>query len=110
MKNTEPQIVEVKLAERSYPVYVGKGLLDNHYPASSVPDASIVLIVSNETIAPLYLNKLKESLARAEIHTLVLPDGEQFKTLEYWSRILDKLVEVRATRDATVLTLGGGVI
>lgn len=110
MKNTETQIVEVKLAERSYPVYVGKELLARHYPASSVPDASVVLIVSNETIAPLYLDTLKESLACADVHTLVLPDGEQFKTLEHWSRIIDKLVEVRATRDATVMTLGGGVI
>ena len=45
-----------------------------------------------------------------QIQTLILPDGEQFKTLEYWSRIINKLVEIRATRDITLITLGGGVI
>jgi 3-dehydroquinate synthase len=109
-KSTGTHTVEVKLADRSYPVYIGAGLLGTHHPALGVPDGSTALIVSNETVAPLYLHKLEESLAGTNIHTLILHDGERFKTLEYWSQIIDKLVDVRATRDATVITLGGGVI
>ena len=110
MKSTDTQTVEVKLAEPSYPVYIGAGLLGTQHPAIRVHEGSTALVVSNETVAPLYLEALKESLADADIHTLVLPDGEQFKTLEHWSQIIDKLVAVRATRDATVITLGGGVV
>ena len=110
MKSTDTQTVEVKLAERSYPVHIGTGLLGTNHPAFDVPNGSTALIVSNETVAPLYLEALKESLAGNDIHTLVLPDGEQFKTVQYWSKIIDKLVDVRATRDATLITLGGGVV
>ena len=46
----------------------------------------------------------------AEVHSLILPDGESYKTSEYWSQIIDKLVEIRATRDTTLITLGGGVV
>ena len=102
--------IKVDLADRSYMVSVGSGILGNAHPAFSISGGSTALIVSNETVAPLYLGALKESLQDADVHCLILPDGEAYKTLEHWSRIIDKLVEIRATRDATVFTLGGGVI
>jgi len=104
------QTVNVSLAERSYPVYIGSGLLGSMHPAFDVANEGTVLIVSNDKVAPLYLQSLLDSLPGNDIHQLVLADGETYKTLESWSRIIDKLVEIRATRDATVLTLGGGVI
>jgi 3-dehydroquinate synthase len=104
------QTVEVKLAERSYMVHVGAGALGSNHPAIHVPKGGTVLIVSNETVAPLYLESLKKSLHGATIHSLILPDGEQFKTSGHWTQIIDKLVDIRATRDATIITLGGGVI
>lgn len=104
------QTVKVDLAERSYTVYIGAGLLGKDHPAFAVPAGSTVLIVSNNTVAPLYLEALTSSLAGADIHTLILPDGEVYKTMQHWSQIIDKLVGIRATRDATVFTLGGGVI
>jgi len=104
------QTVKVDLADRSYPVYIGSGLLGEKHPAFDVTHGSTVLIVSNETVAPLYLQTLVSSLAGADIHSLVLPDGESYKTQEHWSQIIDKLIEIRATRDAAVITLGGGVI
>ena len=104
------QTVNVNLADRSYTVYIGSGLLGEKHPALSVASGSTALIVSNDKVAPLYLESLKASLAGADIHHLILPDGESFKTLENWSKIIDKLVQIRATRDATVFTLGGGVI
>ena len=104
------QTVNVDLAKRSYEVFIGSGLLSRPHPVFDSCNAGKVLIVSNETVAPLYLDTLAASLAGAEVHTLVLPDGENYKTAEQWSRIIDKLVGIRATRDATLFTLGGGVI
>lgn len=104
------QTVNVNLADRSYPVYIGSGLLGSSHPAFDIANESTALIVSNEKVAPLYMQSLLGSLTGKDIHQLVLPDGETYKTLESWSRIIDKLVEIRATRDATLFTLGGGVI
>jgi 3-dehydroquinate synthase len=104
------QTVNVNLADRSYPVYIGSGLLGSKHPAFDIANEGTVLVVSNEKVAPLYLQSLLDSLPGSDKHQLVLPDGETFKTLESWSRIIDKLVEIRAPRDATVFTLGGGVI
>jgi len=104
------QTVKVNLADRSYDVYIGSGILGKEFPAFNTANESTILIVSNETVAPLYLDALASSLAGADVHSLILPDGEPYKTMEYWSQITDKLVEIRATRDATVFTLGGGVI
>lgn len=104
------QTVRVELAERSYEVYIGSGVLGKEFSVFNFTRGSTVLIVSNTTVAPLYLDTLVNSLPGANVHSLVLPDGESFKTLEYWSQIIDKLVEIRATRDATIFTLGGGVI
>ncbi len=104
------QKVKVDLADRSYTVYIGSGMLGTAHPAIDIADGSTALIVSNETVAPLYLETLASSLANAEVHSLILPDGENYKTSEYWSKIIDKLVEIRATRDTTLFTLGGGVI
>jgi 3-dehydroquinate synthase len=104
------QTVRVDLADRSYTVFIGTGILGSGHPAFDIPRGSTALIVSNEKVAPLYLESLEASLAGVEVHNLVLPDGESFKTLENWAQIIDRLVEIRATRDATVFTLGGGVI
>jgi len=104
------QTIRVELADRSYTVFIGAGMLGTSNAAISIPAGNTVLVVSNETVAPLYLQALEDSLVDVQIQTLILPDGEQFKTLEYWSRIINKLVEIRATRDVTLITLGGGVI
>jgi 3-dehydroquinate synthase len=104
------QIVKVDLADRSYNVFIDAGILGNDHPAFDISDGSTALIVSNEKVAPLYLDLLFNSLIGMDVHTLILPDGESYKTMEHWSQIIDKLVEIRATRDATIFTLGGGVI
>ena len=104
------QTVKVDLADRSYDVFIGSGILGNHHHAFDIARGSTALIVSNDKVAPLYLESLINSLSGADVHKLILPDGESFKTMEHWSRIIDKLVETRATRDATLFTLGGGVV
>jgi len=104
------QTVKVDLSERSYTVFIGSGILGSNHPAFNITPGSTALVVSNEKVAPLYLESLRASLTGADIRHLILPDGESFKTVENWSKIIDKLIEIRATRDATVFTLGGGVI
>ncbi len=104
------QSVSIDLAERSYTVFIGSGLLGKPHAAFDVPTNSSSLIVSNETVAPLYLEALSASLSNRHVDSLILPDGESFKTMASWSRIIDKLIAMRATRDTTLFTLGGGVI
>ena len=104
------QTVKVDLADRSYTVTIGSGILGTQHSAFDIGNSSSALIVSNETVAPLYLELLTKSLTSTNVHSLILPDGESYKTNESWSKIIDKLIEIRATRDATLFTLGGGVI
>ena len=104
------QTVKVDLAERSYKVYIGAGLLAGGQAIFNTVQGGTALVISNETVAPLYLDTLTASLKDVEVRTLVLPDGEAYKTLATWSRVIDRLVELRATRDTTIITLGGGVI
>lgn len=104
------QRVDIALGERSYPILIGPGLLTDAATLRANIKARDLLIVTNETIAPLYLSPLTSALDDCRIETVVLPDGESYKTLESFARILDALVEARMNRDAAVIALGGGVI
>lgn len=100
----------VDLGERSYPILIGEGLLDQAGILSTYLSGSQALVVTNETLAPLYLERLVPTLQGAKIDTLVLPDGEQYKTLETVNRIFDSLLSNRHSRNTTLIALGGGVI
>ncbi len=104
------QRVDIALGERSYPILIGPRLLEDASLLGTHITARSLLIVTNETIAPLYLAKLQNALQGRRVATLILPDGEQHKTLESYSRILDALVAERMNRDAAAVALGGGVI
>ncbi|NJN46662.1 MAG: 3-dehydroquinate synthase [Candidatus Competibacteraceae bacterium] len=104
------QTLSVNLGERSYPIYIGAGLLGRpellrpHIPGRQV------LLVSNETVAPLYLEKAQTALSELQWDTVILPDGEQYKTLDVLGRIFDQLLRQRFERGCTLIALGGGVI
>ena len=102
--------ITVDLGDRSYPIVIGRNLLDGNYDLASHLPGSDCLVVSNETVGPLYLERLKANLAGCNIHSLLLKDGESWKTLQSAASILDRLVESRAGRDTTVIALGGGVV
>jgi 3-dehydroquinate synthase len=68
------------------------------------------MVVSNVTVAPLYLDKTMDALAGYELATCILPDGEQYKTLEIVNRIYSALLEHKFTRQSTLIALGGGVV
>ncbi len=95
---------------RSYPIYIGSGLLGQTALLNRHIRSKQVLIVSNDTVAPLYLSTLQTGLSDYQVETIVLPDGEQFKTLQYLEHIFDKLLSKKFSRNATLLALGGGVI
>jgi 3-dehydroquinate synthase len=102
--------LQVSLAERSYPILIGDSLLGDAALLGRHLPARDLLLVSNTTVAPLYADRVRASLGDRRIVDVRLPDGEQYKTLEYLARVLDVLVANRFARDSVVLALGGGVI
>ena len=102
--------LSVELGARSYPIHIGSNLLSKAIAGSSIAAGRRCLIVTNETIAPLYLARLLEANTHHEIDQLVLPDGEQYKTLETLNLIYDKLMQGNYARDCCLIALGGGVI
>ena len=107
---SELHTIDVELGLRRYPILIGAGLLGGAFDLGEHLLGSDCLVVSNETVAPLYLDKLKANLPGKTISTLELPDGEAFKTTDTLHTVLDKLVEIGANRDTTVIALGGGVV
>jgi len=106
----ETRTINVELGERGYPIVIGSGLLSGGFDLAAHVRGPDCLIVSNETIAPLYLDGLKACLGGKATESINLPDGEAFKTLATASSILDRLVAIGANRDTTVVALGGGVV
>jgi 3-dehydroquinate synthase len=102
--------LRIELGARSYPIFIGVGLLDDATLLGAAIVARDVLVVSNEVVAPLYLARLERGLAGKHVASVILPDGEQHKTLATVERVLDALVERRLNRDACVVALGGGVV
>ncbi len=102
--------LNVDLKERSYPIYIGEGLLCESGLFKRHIEGQQVMVVTNETIAPLYLDTCLDALDGFQRESVVLPDGEQYKTLEILTKIFDALLEKRFDRFATVVALGGGVI
>jgi 3-dehydroquinate synthase len=100
----------VQLGERSYPIVVGSGLLRDPALLQQHITGRQLLLVSNVIVAPLYLDRLRQSLGGRHIVEVILPDGEQHKSLATASRVIDALVANRMGRDAQVLALGGGVV
>ena len=108
--------IRVSLGERSYPITVSKGAL-NPEPGSSTSlfnqhiTGKLAVIVTNPTIAPLYLDKVKASLEpEYQVHAITVPDGEQHKSFASFEAVLTQLLEINAARDTTIFALGGGVI
>ncbi len=102
--------LQVALGDRSYPIYIGSGLLNQAQLYTQHIKSKQVIVITNATIAPLYLDQVLNNLRDFKVETLILPDGEQFKTLDYVTQIFDKLLSCKFSRNATLIALGGGVI
>jgi len=102
--------LNVDLGERSYPIYIGQSLLQQPALLTKHIQNRQVMIVSNETIAPLYLDNVIDMLSGFEVHQIILPDGEQYKNLDILNRIFSALLSENCDRSVTLIALGGGVV
>ena len=109
---TPVQTLNVELAERRYPIHIGQSLLQRADLILPHLARKQVAVISNTTVAPLYLEKFCQPLrdAGVTVVTVVLPDGEQYKTSETLNIIYDALLTNRCERNTTLIALGGGVI
>ncbi len=105
-----PTQLTVELGERSYPIYIGRDLLQAPELLSRHIRGSQVLVVSNETVAPLYLETVLNAYSGLQVDSCILPDGEQYKNLEVLNRVFDTLLARRHNRTTTLVALGGGVV
>ena len=104
------QQLSIELGSRSYPIFIGEGLLAERELLARALNARRLLVVTNATVAALHLDALRRGLSGAQVAIETLPDGERFKSLGTFTRLLDALVEARIGRDGAILALGGGVI
>ena len=109
MTSDSTRRLTVELGARRYPIHIGPGLIDhNDWPA--LIRGRHVLVVSDENVAPHYLERVLSRLAGKTIACFILPPGESEKTLARFGEALGELAGIKANRDATVIALGGGVV
>jgi len=104
------QTLTVELGDRSYPIYIGTGLLKRPELFTPFIHGNSTIVVSNKTVAPLYLKTVQENLTAYKNSDVALPDGENFKTLEVLNQIFTGMLENHCDRRTTLLALGGGVV
>lgn len=104
------QELQVELGERSYPIYIGEDVLHSAELLTPHIQGKKVVIVSNTTVAPLYLQKIKDLLVKFSVVDIILSDGEQYKNMETLQTILTQMLENHCDRKVTVVALGGGVV
>jgi 3-dehydroquinate synthase len=110
--SASPECVEIQLGERSYPILIGSDLLGDPGHFDAVPSAATALIVTNTTVAPLYGEALRRTLASRfrAVHLLELPDGERHKDWPTLNLIFDALLSHGCDRKTVLFALGGGVV
>ncbi|HSH40907.1 MAG TPA: 3-dehydroquinate synthase [Arenicellales bacterium] len=104
------QTLTVDLGPLSYPIYIGADLLSSAGLFARHISGRQVMIISNETVAPLYLDKLLAALQDFDVASHAIPDGESYKTLATLESIFDRMLAVPCSRQCTVIALGGGVV
>ncbi len=104
------ETVTLDLGEKSYPIYIGGNVLNDADLIQGLIRGRDVLIVTNETISPLYLHRLKQSLGDLRVDHLELPDGEEHKTLTSLDKVVTHLLQHGHKRTTTIMALGGGVV
>ncbi|MDN5503136.1 MAG: 3-dehydroquinate synthase [Comamonas sp.] len=106
------ETVHIDLGERSYPIVIAEGLLAQSSTWQALPKAAAALVVTNDVVAPLYLSALKQALSGqyAQVHEVVLPDGEAHKDWQTLNLIFDALLRHGCDRKTVLFALGGGVV
>ena len=104
------QKLTIRTTSTSYPIYIEANLLDQVVYFSPHIKGKRVMIITNETVAPLFLKRIRNTLSSYHCEHLILPDGEQYKNLTHFTHVIDQLIEGNFPRDTTLIALGGGVI
>ncbi|MGB3917918.1 3-dehydroquinate synthase [Thiothrix litoralis] len=104
------QTLNLELGERSYPIHIGQGLLQHAELVTPHIKGNSAVVVSNTTVAPLYLTAAQQMLTGLKHSTVTLPDGEAYKNLDVLNQIYTHLLESKADRKTTLIALGGGVV
>ncbi len=106
------QTVHIDLGERSYDIRIGHAVWQDAATWQGLPKAAMALIVTNETIGPLYEAQLRDAIQKhyPRIETVVLPDGEAYKDWQHLQLIFDALLSHKADRKTVLFALGGGVV
>ena len=101
--------VDVDIPGKRYPIHLGRSLIANSalYPPGA--QQGRVFVITNETVAPLYLERVKAALGE-NIAVHVMPDGERFKSMDQLNAVLDQMLKLKLGRDTTIIALGGGVV
>lgn len=102
--------IKLQLEQNQYSVYIGSGLLNQAEFLKQFISGKQLLIVTNATIASLYLQQFKNNFQGLQCDVVILPDGEQYKTLQTLNQIFDTLLQQKHHRNTTLFALGGGVI
>ena len=105
--------LHLALGPRSYDIHVGGGLLDQTGTlAAPLLKSPSAIIISDENVAPLYLDRLQQSLAGSHIEcqAIVIPAGEQTKDFHHFEELINRLLDMKIERSTTLFALGGGVI
>ncbi|GAB5381203.1 MAG: 3-dehydroquinate synthase [Aliiglaciecola sp.] len=102
--------ITVKLGERSYPISIDSGNLSNPQLLKAQIKSNKAVVVTNDVVGPLLLEKLLKSLQSIEVDVITVPDGEQHKNLKQFEYVITRLLEMHAARDTTIIALGGGVV
>jgi len=102
--------INLNLGRHSYPIYIGPGLLDHIGSHAEISSNKTIFIITNDSIAPLYLNRVKKTFSGCRVDTYVIPDGESYKNLDSLGKIVGELLKAKHTRSTTLVALGGGVI
>ena len=103
--------INIQFDERSYPIYIGEGLISNYELISQHILGKKVAIITNETVADIYLKTLMETVSpHKELISIILPDGESYKSKDSLDSIYAQLLENKSDREITLIALGGGVI
>ena len=104
------EVVNLDLGAHTYNIYIGENLLENGELLRSAISGKEVLIVTNDVVKALYLERLQKSLYGLKVDCVVLPDGEEFKTLDSFNQVITHLLAQGHKRSTTVIALGGGVV
>lgn len=102
--------LNVELGDRSYPIHIGSGLLQKDELITPHIHGKTTVTVSNETVAPLYINSVHSLIDSVSNTDIIMPDGEQYKTAETLENIYTQMLEAHCDRKTTLLALGGGVV